>query len=187
MSRGLARRSLAAVGLAVTLALGIPRPSALLAGAGAYPLPVQIRFAPVDEHLEDVVLNLINEERVAVGLVPLMPHATIQRAARAYGRELFARGYLSHVSESGLGPRDRVLALGVRVRLVGENLAYASDVGTAHAALLGSEDHRRNILFPDYRLIGVAVVDGGPDGVILVEDFSDEGTAYPLPRWWEPP
>jgi uncharacterized protein YkwD len=163
-------------------------PSSALGGAEvqAYRLPAQVLFADVDVHLETTVLNLINEERIAAGLVPLMPHATLQRAARAYGRQLFARGYLTHVSEDGRGPRDRVRALGVRVRLVGENLAYAGDAAAAHAALWGSEDHRRNMMAPEYRLVGVAVVGGGPDGVILVEDFSDEGTRYHLPRWWQP-
>jgi uncharacterized protein YkwD len=182
------RRVLSAATLVIAFAVFLPASSSAFdrAEVRAYRLPAQVFSAGVDERLETAVLNAINEARVAAGLVPLMPHATIQRAARAYGRELFARGYLTHLSEDGRGPRDRVLALGVRVRLVGENLAYAGDAGAAQAALWASEAHRRNIMLPEYRLIGVAVVGGGPDGVILVEDFSDEGTTYHLPRWWQP-
>ncbi len=152
----------------------------------AYALPARVAASQIDEAHEATVVNLVNQERVAAGLVPLMPHAAIQTAARAHGREMFASGYLTHLSLDGRTPRDRVLALGVRVRVIGENVAYAADALAAHDALMASEPHRRNILLPEYRLIGVAVLDGGPDGVIVVEDFSDEGVVFHLPRWWEP-
>lgn len=191
MHRGLVAGGLALVVLAVTASstpvgsLG----SVAFAGASlhAYPLPTTVADSQIDEAHETAVLNLVNQERVAAGLVPLMPHATIQSAARAHGREMFASGYLTHLSRDGRTPRDRVLGLGVHVRVIGENLAYAADARAAHDALMASEPHRRNILLPEYRLIGVAVVDGGPDGVIVVEDFSDEGIAFRFPRWWERP
>jgi uncharacterized protein YkwD len=149
-----------------------------------YPLPARVAAPQADDGLELTLLNLINQERVATGLAPLMPHATIQSAARAHGREMFASGYLTHKSRDGRTPRERVLGLGVRVRLIGENLAYAADARAAHDALMASEPHRRNILYPQYRLVGIGVVDGGADGVIVVEDFSDEGINHHLPKWW---
>jgi uncharacterized protein YkwD len=149
-----------------------------------YPLPARVAAPQADDGLELTLLNFINQERVATGLAPLMPHATIQSAARAHGREMFASGYLTHMSRDGRTPRDRVLGLGVRVRLIGENLAYAADARTAHDALMASGPHRRNILSSQYRLVGIGVVDGGADGVIVVEDFSDDGIHYHLPKWW---
>jgi uncharacterized protein YkwD len=56
--------------------------------------------------------------------------------------------------------------------LVGENLAYAPDVQTAHTELMASERHRQNILLPQFTLVGIAVLDGGPRGVIVVQNFS---------------
>jgi uncharacterized protein YkwD len=191
VSRGLVVVGLVLVVLALTASSTpvIPlRSSAFGASlAHVYPLPARVAFPRIDEDLEGMVVNLINQRRVAAGLVPLMPHATIQSAARAHGREMFAWGYLTHLSRDGRSPRDRVLGLGVRVRLIGENLAYAEDTRAADEALMASDDHRRNILLPQYRLVGVAVLDGGGDGVIVVEDFSDEGIAYHLPAWWEDP
>jgi len=187
-------RGLVAVGLVLVILASTAAPIPVVSlgsfafGASpghVYPLPARVDSPQVDEDLEMTVLNLINQERVAAGSEPLMPHATIQRAARAHGRELFAWGYLTHVSRDGRTPRDRVLGLGVRVRLIGENLAYAADPRSAHDALMASEPHRQNILLPQYRLVGVAVVDGGADGVIVVEDFSDEGVTYHLPKWWD--
>lgn len=186
MHRGLVAVGLALVVLRVTAwstPAGSPE-SVALAGSPqhVYSLPVRVVNSHIDEANETAVLNLVNQERVAAGLAPLMPHATIQSAARAHGQEMFASGYLTHLSRDGRTPRDRLLALGVHVRVIGENLAYASDAHAAHAALLASAPHRRNILLPEYRLIGVAVVDGGPDGVIVVEDFSDEGVAFHLSK-----
>ncbi len=187
MHRGLAAGGFALVVLAITASSS---PAGFLAFAQSphvYPLPARVAVSQIDEADEATVLNLVNQERLAAGLVPLMPHATIQSAARAHGREMFASGYLTHLSRDGRTPRDRVLELGVRVHVIGENLAYAADVRAAHGALMASEPHRRNILLPEYRLIGVAVLDGGADGVIIVEDFSDEGVVFHLPRWWQQP
>ncbi len=132
------------------------------------------------------VLNLLNEQRLALGLAPLMPHARLQQAARDHGEDMFAQGYFSHRSLDGRTVRKRIAEAGVRVRIVGENLAYAADIHQAYDALTASRPHHRNMFYPDYRLVGIGVVDGGPDGVILVEDFADEGS-YPLGRWWEKP
>ncbi len=191
MYRGLIAVGLVLVVLASTASPNAVTPLRSLAFAAppvhVYPLPVRVASPQIDEDLEVTVLNLTNQQRVAVGLAPLMPHATIQSAARAHGKEMFAWGYLTHVSRDGRSPRDRVLGLGVRVRLIGENLAYAEDARAAHDALMASEPHRRNILLPQYRLVGVAVVDGGPEGVIVVEDFSDEGITFHLSQWWEDP
>jgi len=138
-----------------------------------YALPYRMPEPQTNWDLELIVLNLINQERVAVGLAPLMPHATIRRAARAHGVDMFAFGYLSHLSRDGRSPQQRVKRLGVRVRMVGENLAYAQDLRAAHEALMASAGHRQNILLPEYRLIGIGVVDGGPWGVVVVQNFSD--------------
>ena len=136
-------------------------------------LPYRVAEPQASWDLEMTALNLVNQERVAAGLVPLMPHATIRRAARAHGIEMFTFGYLSHRSRDGRWPDDRVKRLRVRVRVVGENLAYAQDVREAHHALVSSAPHRANILSPRYRLFGIGVIDGGAHGVIVVQNFSD--------------
>jgi len=159
------------------LVLGTPEPV-------AYALPYHLEAASFRPDLATTVLNLLNQTRVAAGLAPLMPHDTLQRIARAYGQELFARGTLSHVSPDGKTPRDRVVGAGIRVRVVGENLAYADDVAEAQTALMASAPHRSNMLYPEYRLVGIAVLDGGSDGVIVVEDFTDDSVSSPLPKWW---
>lgn len=179
---------MAVVSAPPSLGIGADLPRALGSSEpAAYTLPYHLADAPFRADLAITVLNLVNETRVAAGLVPLMPHDTLQGIARTYGQQLFARGMLSHVSPDGKTPRDRVLDAGVRVRVVGENLAYADDVEAAHGALMASAPHRANILYPGYRLIGVAVLDGGTDGIIIVEDFTDDSVFFPLRRWWASP
>jgi len=45
-------------------------------------------------------------------------------------------------------------------------------VASAHRALLGSHEHRGNMLEAHYARVGIAAV-GSADGEIFVEDFSD--------------
>jgi len=136
-------------------------------------LPYRVAAPQASLHQESIALNLVNRERVAAGLAPLIPHATIRSAARAHGIEMFTFGYLSHRSRDGRWPNERVKALGVRAKVVGENLAYAQDVREAHHALITSREHRANMLSPQYRRFGIGVIDGGPYGVIVVQNFSD--------------
>jgi uncharacterized protein YkwD len=151
-------------------------PFPLVAGgqtAIVLPLPYQVPEAAISWDLEVAELYLLNHERAAAGLPALVPHAGIRTAARMHGKELFALGYLTHRSRDGRWPTQRVLALGVRVTLVGENLAYAATLREAHQALVASAAHRRNMLSPRYRRTGIGVVNGGPFGVLVVQDFSD--------------
>jgi len=136
-------------------------------------LPYRVAAPQASLHQESIALNLVNRERVAAGLAPLIPHATIRSAARAHGIEMFTFGYLSHRSRDGRWPNERVKALGVRAKVVGENLAYAQDVREAHEALVASAAHRANMLSSKYRLFGIGVIDGGSFGVIVVQNFSD--------------
>lgn len=136
-------------------------------------LPYRVATPHASMYQETIALNLVNRERVAAGLAPLIPHATIRSAARAHGIEMFTFGYLSHRSRDGRWPNERVKALGVRAKVVGENLAYAQDVREAHHALITSREHRANMLSPQYRRFGIGVIDGGSYGVIVVQNFSD--------------
>jgi uncharacterized protein YkwD len=129
--------------------------------------------------LEDAVLAWLNRERASRGLPLLRDNAAMRGVARAYGREMFMHGYLSHVSKGGRTLQDRLIATGLHFGIVGENLAYAPDVSEAEQALWNSQPHRRNMLYPGFQLVGVAVIDGG-DGVIVVQDFADTPEEEPM-------
>jgi len=171
-------------GLVVVLgALCILALASASAGAGSdpsviYTLPYRVPSAQAQAQLEERVLNLLNQERVELGLTPLVPHAGLRSAARAHGLEMFTHGFLSHRSRDGRTLVERVTNQQIQVRIVAENIAYAQDVQTAHTALMDSDGHRKNILSPLFRLVGIAVIDGGAYGLIVVQDFADAPHSY---------
>lgn len=139
----------------------------------SYVLPYRVVQAPASASMETTMLALLNQSREAAGLSPLRGNTTLRTVARLHGSDMFANGYLSHQSRDGRLPLERVEAAGLSPWHVGENLAYAQDVREAHQLLMNSPGHRANILSPVYRWIGIGVMDGGPHGVIVVEDFTD--------------
>jgi uncharacterized protein YkwD len=137
-------------------------------------LPFVSPTAHANPRLEDAILLWLNSARAAQQLPPLRAVPAIQNVARNYGRDMFAHGYLSHVSRDGRSLQDRLAAGGLQPQLTGENLAYAATLPAAERALWQSEPHRRNILYPEFRTVGVAVIDGGNRGLVVVQDFCDD-------------
>jgi uncharacterized protein YkwD len=104
------------------------------------------------------LLTLVNGERRAAGLVPLTARDDVAAIAAGWSRTLAERGTLSH-DDAYFSPATR-RRLGAAV--LGENVAYAGDIETAHRTLMASEHHRANILDPRFTVagFGVALVDG---------------------------
>jgi uncharacterized protein YkwD len=119
---------------------------------------------------EHALLQEMNQARAAHGLRPLTLDVTLQRAARAHSLDMLRRDYFAH------GPfASRILRFGVRGPIVGENLAWG--VGTRGeargvvAGWLNSPLHRRNLLRPGFRRVGVASLVGsfrGAEGARVV-------------------
>jgi uncharacterized protein YkwD len=86
---------------------------------------------------------------------------------------MFARGYFSHISPEGKSPFDRMKAGGVSFGSAGENLALAPTLELAHQGLMNSPGHRANILSPKYKTVGIGIINGGPYGLMVTQDFSD--------------
>ncbi len=169
------RRSVALAAI-LLLVLATPFRSRVLGGdalAVVHTLPYRVATAQANESLEGVILRLLNQERITARVAPLKDQPTLRAVARRHAVEMFTFGYLSHRSRDGRPPWQRVADAGFRAQYTGENLAYASDVQTAHRLLMRSAAHRRNILLPGYHRIGIGVVDGGIYGVIVVEEFAD--------------
>ena len=91
--------------------------------------------------------------------------------ARRHSRDMFARGYFSHISPEGRSPGDRIRAARVRFRTAGENLALAQSLEIAHEGLMNSPGHRANILQPLYGRVGIGILDGGLYGIMVTQVF----------------
>lgn len=122
---------------------------------------------------EDAMLVLLNHERTTRGLRPLTMNAKARTEARAYSAEMFAKGYFSHIDPLGNSPFDRMHAAGIQFGAAGENLALAPTLQLAHQGLMNSPGHRANILSKSYRTVGIGIVDGGPYGLMITQDFTD--------------
>ena len=140
----------------------IPKDSAgWVAGSAAGP---DRRPTPEDaKAAEDQLWGLIDSTRRSRGLLPLRRDPQITRAARKQAREL-SGGDFGHETLSGTA-LDRLGAEGLTAARVTENIARATDVAQAHAALMASPAHRANLLDPDVTSGGVGIVlRRDPDG-----------------------
>lgn len=127
----------------------------------------------IDAKDEVAMLVLINRERTTRGLSALTLNDKARAVARTYSTDMFARGFFSHINNEGKNPFDRMKAGGVKYGSAGENLALAPTLQMAHTGLMNSPGHRANILSPNYRTVGIGIVDGGPYGLMITQDFTD--------------
>lgn len=108
---------------------------------------------------ERALLGEMNRVRAGYGLRSLRLDAALQRAARSHSADMLRRGYFAH------GPYlQRLISFGVRGPMVGENLSWGvgarARAGWTVQAWLHSPLHRRNLLRPGFRRVGVASLRG---------------------------
>lgn len=126
-----------------------------------------------DPRAEEAMLELINRERVARGLTPLVMDERLREVARAHSRDMLARGYFGHVTPDGVSPARRVIRRNIPFVVMGENLAFAPTVRLAHGGLMRSPGHRRNILHPAFGRVGIGAIDAGVQGTMFTQNFAD--------------
>lgn len=110
--------------------------------------------------LAQQVLTLVNQERQAAGVAPLLQADTqATTAAKAHAEDMVGRSYFSHTSPEGWTPQNRLqMTGGSGFSLVGENIAVGQQTAQAvMTAWMGSSGHRANILDPRYTHLGVGV------------------------------
>jgi uncharacterized protein YkwD len=121
--------------------------------------------------LEDAMLDMLNGERTQRGLQPLKADPVLAELARAHSRDMYARGYFSHVTPDGRDLADRMRTARLGYLAAGENLALAPTLAGAHQGLMHSPGHRANILRPQFGRVGIGVLDGGAQGLMVTQDF----------------
>jgi uncharacterized protein YkwD len=127
-------------------------------------------------------IRLLNAARAVRGVPVLHADRRLARAARGHSRDMVARGYFDHVAPGGDDLHHRVARSGwLRSRRhwrLAETLAWGSGSRAAPesivAAWLGSPPHRRILLDPRLRRIGLGVAPrtpAGAPGVTVTADF----------------
>ena len=115
--------------------------------------------------LETSVLADINAFRAQHGLVRLRINPQLTLAAEAHSEQMARDGYFAHESADGSAFWKRLQTFyrssSWRLWSVGENLLWSSpdvDGASALKLWLASPEHRRNLMDPRWREIGVAAV-----------------------------
>lgn len=136
--------------------------------------------------LERQTLVAINDVRRQHGLTALRLNAGLTAAAREHSRSMAEHGFFRHTSYDGSAFWQRIEPVYAPVKgrywAAGENLAWASpdaSPGQAVEMWLRSPPHRRNLLSPAWRAIGLGAVHAlsapgvfrGLDVTILTADF----------------
>jgi uncharacterized protein YkwD/uncharacterized membrane protein required for colicin V production len=127
----------------------------------------------IDEKAEKRMVELVNNERIKAGVAPLTVNVTITNVARNFSKDMFLRRFFSHVNLEGKTPGDRLTAGSVQYTIAGENIAYAPGVDIAHTGLMDSPEHRKNILDPAFKRIGIGIVATESFGIMVTQDFTD--------------
>jgi uncharacterized protein YkwD len=160
--------------LALTAAVGVPTAANAAGCSGADRSPAELGQA-ASVH---TTLCLLNRERHARGLRSLRADAKLRRAADGHAGDMVAQHYFDHTSKSGTSFVTRIKRTGWtksrRSWTVGENIGYGSgSYATPREMVKGwmhSAGHRANILARQFKMIGVGVANGAPDG--------DSGATY---------
>lgn len=134
-------------------------------------LPYKINSSKTRPDLEAQMLVLINRERVERNLKPLKADPPLRDVARNHSIDMFKRGYFSHSTPEGKDPFDRIRKAKISFMTAGENLALSPNLKTAHSGLMESPGHKANILHRDFGRVGIGIIDGGSNGIMVTQNF----------------
>jgi uncharacterized protein YkwD len=142
----------------------------------------QLRTLP---ELRKLALEVVNRDRTINNLSTLVEDPLLSQAAQRHAKDMLKQGYFDHVSQDGMAPRDRFLAVGGSPRVgVGENIVQHSNnrgfgltYGTVEDFQRGwmySNGHRANILTPEYTRFGYGIEMGANGKIYAVQMFATD-------------
>ncbi|WP_327064888.1 CAP domain-containing protein [Kitasatospora sp. NBC_01302] len=134
------------------------------------------------------VLAVINQARAAQGVAPLQMLAGLQTSANAHNHTMAGGCGLEHQCPGEPAFGDRENAAGVQWGTAGENIGDGGPVADTTAAIADmavgltnsmlaeqppNDGHRRNILNPAFKHIGIELLRDSSGTVWMTQDFSD--------------
>ncbi len=113
-------------------------------------------FDRIKQINQELVL-LLNQERQARGLAPLIHDPKLELAARMKINAMIQEGHFDHIGRDGRGVADFLNEAQFDHLRAGENLAFGpfKNAQEIHNAWMESPTHRENILYEHYTHIGI--------------------------------
>ena len=125
-------------------------------------------IALASEINKDNIINLVNQSRSKNGFQELLENENLNGAAKSKALDMIKNNYFSHNSPSGITPWYWFEQNEYNYKYAGENLALGfSTVENQHQAWMDSPTHKKNILNPNYKEIGVAVERGKINDIVV--------------------
>lgn len=124
------------------------------------------------------VIEAIRALAATAPLPSLSPSPGLSRAAGDHARDQSTTGQIGHVGSDGSLVDTRVTRYGNWIDALGENIVYGTGIGRDIVVELLIDDgvpgrgHRKNILNPEFRRVGVALATHPEYGHICVIDFA---------------
>lgn len=129
----------------------------------------------------DDLVQKTNQKRQEQGLSTLNYNSSLSNAASQKAQHMLANNYWAHNAPDGTTPWVFFKNAGYEYIFAGENLARGfSNTDDVMNAWMASPGHRENILSPNYKEIGFAVVTGtltGEETVLVVEMFGSSNSS----------
>lgn len=138
--------------------------------------PNNIFFADITK---TALQNFVNETRQSLGLNSLLESQKLDQAARLKAEDMVKNQYFQHTSPQGITPWFWFSKTGYNYKYAGENLAIGFfESNEVFQAWLNSASHKANLLNPNYKEVGTAVLDGyGQNNtIVVVQLFGTEQT-----------
>lgn len=111
------------------------------------------------------VIELTNTERTKYNESTLTANIELTLAANAKAQNMLEYGYFDHFGPNGETPWQYILDHNYDYEFAGENLAMNFfQAESVVKAWMASATHRDNILDPDFKEIGIAVLEGEIEG-----------------------
>lgn len=137
-------------------------------------IPQNIFFADITKMTLE---NLANQTRQSLGLQPLAENQKLDQAAEAKAENMVTDNYFAHTSPTGVTPWFWFIQAGYNYKYAGENLAVGFfDSAEVYNAWLNSPSHKANIVNPNYKEVGTAVLGGfgSNNTIVVVQDFGSQ-------------
>lgn len=129
----------------------------------------------------DDLVHQTNTKRQEQGLSALSYNEALSDAARRKAQHMLDNNYWAHNAPDGTTPWSFFKAAGYEYIFAGENLARGfSGTNEVLDAWMASPGHKENIMSPNYKEIGFAVVTGnltGEETVLVVEMFGSKNSS----------